>query len=1105
MHVEAPKPAVRRALHGLRRPWIVWTASILTALVLLYGLLGYLVLPGVIKSQAEQAARKVLHRTLTIERVEVRPFTLRVRIHGAALREADGRAQFASIQDARVRLSPASLWYLAPVIRELHVSGVHVHLARTGPNHYNTDDMMAALAQQSQRAPKRPDERPARFSVYNIRIESVNLDFDDEPVHAHHTVSDLQLGLPFISSLPSKEEVLVEPLLSAVIDGAPLTIKGRARPFTPTRNAAVDLDLDGVDLPRYLVYLPFEPRFRMPSAQLDVHLHADFQQPRDQPPALIVRGAVTLHALQLDDADGAPVLSVPQLDVELERADPIQGEVQIARIAVSRPDLRVAMNARGELNLATLAPPQQAEPASSAPPSALRAKVRQFELEQASLRFEDANPQRPMRFAAGGIDVKVADVSADSGERRVGIDRIESGSAHLDLQQGLVATESLGAAPPAAAAPAKARGGRSQIGEPPAWVVSMDHLSIAHWSARVRTLGLPQPSITSVSGLALQADALTTRPGSPPGKVQLTAQINRGGAVSIAGAAGLAPLHADLALDLKRVDLLPAQPYVTGGINLLITRAELSARGHMTVDQNAGGSLRASYRGRASVGNLATVDKLSGQDFLDWKSLSFDGINARLSPFSLDIDRIALNDFFARVILDASGRINLQDIIRASPAERRSLTSAQPQSGAPGGQGARAQAQAPEAAPRSASAPPGPIHIRQVTLQGGRVQYTDHFIKPNYSADLADVAGAVTGLSSVAGTAAEVDLRGSVNNAPLTVGGTINPVQGDLSLDLKASVHGMELSPLSPYSGKYVGYGIERGKLSFEVAYKLEHRQLTAQNRLVLDQLVLGDKVDSPSATQLPVRLALALLKDRNGVIDVNLPIGGSLDDPQFSVGGLIVRVLVNLVTKAVTAPFAWIGSLFGHGEELQYLDFAPGSDRIDAKSQDRLQVLAKAMQDRPGLNLEIQAEVDRPLDAQGLRHRDLDTWVRAVKAKDLAGEGQHVAPDAVTVTPQEYPALLQRVFEGAKLPKLQTASGEQGTPAPGEMEKRLLAATHIDDAQLIDLGNRRSLAVEQWLQDAGHVSRDRLFLIAPSLSGPDPSQPPDAEAKPSRIKFSLR
>jgi hypothetical protein len=509
------------------------------------------------------------------------------------------------------------------------------------------------------------------------------------------------------------------------------------------------------------------------------------------------------------------------------------------------------------------------------------------------------------------------------------------------------------------------------------------------------------------------------------------------------------------------------------------------------------------FQGEATLGNLATIDKLNANDFLNWKSLYFGGVNVRLAPLSVDIDQIALTDFFARVIIDPSARINLQDIVRGGTGERRSLTSEQ---------SPVAPAPPPPAAQRigaSASAAAVPIRIRQITLQAGRVRFTDNFIKPNYTANLVELGGAVTGLSSAADSTAAVDLRGQVNDAPLNINGSINPIKGDLFVDLKASVHGMELAQLSPYSGKYVGYGIEQGKLSFDVAYKLEHRQLTAENRLVLDQLTFGDKVDSPTATTLPVRLAVALLKDRNGVIDLNLPIGGSLDDPQFSVGGVIVQVIVNLVTKAVTAPFALLGSLFGGGEELSFVEYAPGRTEVPAAGESRLKSLAKALDERPGLKLEIAAWVDPAGDREGLRREGLDRRVRAVKVKDLVAKGESATVADVTVSPQEYPVLLGRVYEADQLAKPRSSSGAQQPLPPAEMEKLLLASTQIGEDELTALGNRRSQWVKQWLETNGQVPEQRLFLLATKLGtspeGSDAAPGSTTGAKTSRVEFSLK
>ena len=146
-------------------------------------------------------------------------------------------------------------------------------------------------------------------------------------------------------------------------------------------------------------------------------------------------------------------------------------------------------------------------------------------------------------------------------------------------------------------------------------------------------------------------------------------------------------------------------------------------------------------------------------------------------------------------------------------------------------------------------------------------------------------------------------------------------------MDIAADAREIELNPMSPYSIKYVGYGIERGELSFKVKYKVENRKLDAQNQIILNQLTFGEKVESPTATKLPVLLAVALLKDRNGVIDVNLPISGSLDSPEFSVGGIILRIIINIITRAVTSPFALLGAAFGGGSggELSYIEFDYG------------------------------------------------------------------------------------------------------------------------------------------------------------------------------------
>jgi hypothetical protein len=474
----------------------------------------------------------------------------------------------------------------------------------------------------------------------------------------------------------------------------------------------------------------------------------------------------------------------------------------------------------------------------------------------------------------------------------------------------------------------------------------------------------------------------------------------------------------------------------------------------------------------------------------------------RLAPFALSIDQVSLSDFFARIIIDPTGRINLQDVKRSETVGQKSVTE----------ESKPATPNPPVASSKTVVLPPPtkpasdipPIKIKKLTLQGGQIRFTDNFIKPNYTANLMKFGGTVSGLSSDPNSNANVDLKGQVNSAPLAIAGSVNPLKGDLTLDLKAEVHGMELAPLSPYSGRYIGYGIEKGKLSFEVAYKIQDRVLSAQNRLILEQLTLGNKVENSTAGDLPVNFALALLRDRNGVIDINLPIGGSLDDPQFSIGGIIVKVIVNLITKAVTAPFALIGSLFGGGEELSNLEFAVGRANIDDTGETKLKNMAKMLTDRPALKLEITGRSDPETDREGLKQASIDRKVRALKLKDMVSRGQSGDLDGLKITPQEYPALLKRVYSAEKFPKPRNMIGLQKDLPVDEMEKLMVTNTTISDDDLTALANRRAQVVKDWLLQNGKIPEDRLFILA-SKSGAGAAKEGTASAKASRVDFSLK
>jgi hypothetical protein len=397
------------------------------------------------------------------------------------------------------------------------------------------------------------------------------------------------------------------------------------------------------------------------------------------------------------------------------------------------------------------------------------------------------------------------------------------------------------------------------------------------------------------------------------------------------------------------------------------------------------------------------------------------------------------------------------------------------------------------------------ISIGKINLQAGNVYFSDFFIKPNYSANLTGVQGSISELKPE--TPGDVAIQAKLDNAaPVDIQGKINPLSKDLYLDIAADAREIQLNPMSPYSIKYIGYGIERGELSFKVKYKVENRKLDAQNQIILEQLTFGEKVESPTATKLPVLLAVALLKDRNGVIDVSLPISGSLDSPEFSVGGIILRIIINIITRAVTSPFALIGGAFGggSGEQLSYIEFDYGRSNLTQSAEEKIKTMATAMNNRPALKLDISGRVDPVNDREGLKQTSVERKVKAQKMKDLVRQG--TAPksvDDVQVDKAEYERYLKAAYGEESFPKPRNFIGlAKDLPVP-EMESLMLKNAQATDDDLRDLANRRAQAVQNRLLATGQVTADRLSIVAAKpLSAEEKEK---VKAKLSRVDFALR
>jgi len=600
------------------------------------------------------------------------------------------------------------------------------------------------------------------------------------------------------------------------------------------------------------------------------------------------------------------------------------------------------------------------------------------------------------------------------------------------------------------------------------------------------------------------------------------------GAVKLGGTLTPQPLAADLQVDIAGVDVVRLQPYFGQFSNAALTSAFLSVKGHASVALPEGSAPRAGFEGSLGVANARAVDRVSGDDFARWRGLELPAVQVRYNtgpvPVEVNLGTVTLSDFFTRVILNADGRLNLADIVARPDAQRpTSLTQATPAPATGAVQRDGATVAPVPAAPVASSGPAPVIRVGQVRLQRGNVNFSDFFVKPNYTTNLTGIGGSISRVASDDPAPADVSIEGRVDDdAPVRLVGQVNPLSRVLFLDLAAQARGIELTRLTPYAAKYAGYPITKGKLTVDLKYRIENGKLEASNHLFLDQLTFGDKIESPDATKLPVMLAVALLKNSRGEIDINLPISGSLSDPDFSIGGIILRVIGNLIVKAVTAPFSLLASIFGGSDtvELSFLEFAPGAADLGDAQRKALDTLGKALQDRTGLKLEITGRVDPAADIEGVRKAYVLRQVRAQKRRALIAQGQTATREDVEVTPEEYPRYLELAYkvEDAKkpvAPATPSASGTAATtgtaprpaaapppraPTVAEMEKLLHDNAPIDDNTLKSLADRRALRVKRYLEDEAKIPGERMFLIAPKLTAEGVEK-----GSPSRVEFAVQ
>ena len=559
-----------------------------------------------------------------------------------------------------------------------------------------------------------------------------------------------------------------------------------------------------------------------------------------------------------------------------------------------------------------------------------------------------------------------------------------------------------------------------------------------------------------------------------PNNINFTADFraSKGGQISLAGTADLTSLEIELKMRIDQLQLTVFNDFIPDQLNITFQSGKLSSDLNISL-KNDDNNRQSTLAGDIDIVDFKLQEPSSGEEILSWETLNISGIEGELEPSRVHIKKVAVSNYITHIVIESNGQVNITNI---TTDERNKSCKVDLNKAASISSGSK-----PVASKTQLS-----LDIDDTTLQGGTITFTDKSLSNQFKTTMYKLGGRISGLSSTPETVADIDLRGQLeNHSPLTIKGTINPLRDPLFADLTISFNDIDLTPMTPYASIYIGNEINKGKLHLALNYHFENRNVVATNSLLIDHLTLGKKVSSVQATQLPVGLAISLLKDHNEKIHINIPIKGNFDDPGFSISGAIVTVLRNILTKAATAPFGLLTSMLGGNEDFTIVNFSSGNNEISAEEAKKLTLLAEIVADRPAITLEISGFIDSEKDPEGYRQERLKELLGAAK------QNKHNS----TKNPAD---LLLAVYEQAQFPRPINQMGELELLSNSEMEKLLLANIIVGETQLQELANARATAVRSVLIEANDSIKQRLYLKSAVITKPH------QDGFNSRVEFTL-
>jgi uncharacterized protein involved in outer membrane biogenesis len=631
------------------------------------------------------------------------------------------------------------------------------------------------------------------------------------------------------------------------------------------------------------------------------------------------------------------------------------------------------------------------------------------------------------------------------------------------------------------------------------WAVLLKSFEIKGSSLALIDNSLQNPATLAFDDIQLKIENISNE-ADQTASLSLTTHSRHGGEIRTNGTFSLLPVSANLNIALDAFTLDAFNNHVNERADVEIKGGNFNLAGNVALSLlEESNEPNLHFTGGLNINDLQTVDGKVAGDLVAWTDLAITDINYTHLPASLEIGKIAVTDPRANVFVDEKGVLNVSTIFPnyeapvESSAEEGGTVEEDAEASDQGieeeesEEGETEEELLVDAETEATSPLPFPVKIAEILIQNGSVIFLDESLEPSVSFLMDDFKGTIIGLESDETSRADIDLSGRLNNSSLlTISGQANPLAAARYVDVQVDLNNFELPPLGSYFGKFVGYGLEKGQFSAGMTYKLSGNELSGENLVKVDQLTLGEKTDSPDAPNLPIPLAISLLQNRDGLIELNVPVSGNVDDPSFSYGSVISNAIINVITKIVTSPFSVLGSIFGggsggDGEEFKYVSFDPGASDVSTAGSEKLDTLAEVLYQRPNLRLEIISGVDGEVDKLALQQQKFDALLQNPKGLET------VAAEEITGTSEGSPEsnAFKRGFARVKSwvgsPKKEEEVTSEADPSldQGEVEDAVLGPEDMEvtSGELHELAFARANSVKAHLLATEKVEADRLFF----------------------------